>query len=516
MDQPINPQFAQPSKVIHIRNLPFDVSDEEIRELCRPWGQVVAVKGKVGSNRNQAFVEFADLHTAMGIVGHYQGSTEQAQVRGRQVFLNFSGRERLTNMAATDLPSPVLYLYMPDVAHDLWSRLTVDLLTTVFGAFAYVYKLVMHPSSGEGGMLAWLQFVDAPTAQQVRDALQGQQIPPHLLNHHPQPPTMHLSFSPHTDLPITVQSHSSRDFMDPSLPWGDPDPSLITLLMPQGEGVSPVLSINFERATYPVTLDAVHTICSTYGTIQKIHIFEKEGKTVALVQFVDQHMALNAKQALEGHPMYDGGHNVMRPVYSKHRSLSIRPGDRSRDYSLPAPPVLQPATSAAGTAGGAQHVQHGQAGWSGAAGGGLQQAQQALQQPHWQDEFAQQAQLLYAPEQDAGVSGDDYVQAHENALKLAPTVASTAVTGVMLPYTRFIPGHSSIPEQQQYNPPPPQYAPASQHQAQPSPRPAMLPPHPGAHQGMHSSHPPQLNSTRVPGQDPPLQQLLPGGRYHVR
>lgn len=30
-----------------MRNLPFDVRDDEIRDLCAPWGQVVAIKSKV-------------------------------------------------------------------------------------------------------------------------------------------------------------------------------------------------------------------------------------------------------------------------------------------------------------------------------------------------------------------------------------------------------------------------------------------------------------------------------------
>lgn len=37
-----------PAQVVHLRNLPFDITIEEIRELCAPWGTVMAVKDKVG------------------------------------------------------------------------------------------------------------------------------------------------------------------------------------------------------------------------------------------------------------------------------------------------------------------------------------------------------------------------------------------------------------------------------------------------------------------------------------
>lgn len=40
------PPLAQ---VIHLRNLPFDVTLEEIREFCAPWGTIVALKDKAGA-----------------------------------------------------------------------------------------------------------------------------------------------------------------------------------------------------------------------------------------------------------------------------------------------------------------------------------------------------------------------------------------------------------------------------------------------------------------------------------
>lgn len=50
-------------------------------------------------------------------------------------------------------------------------------------------------------------------------------------------------------------------------------------------------------------------IFSTYGYVQKIHIFERDGRTTALVQYPDVRTADVARAALQGHAMYDGGHN---------------------------------------------------------------------------------------------------------------------------------------------------------------------------------------------------------------
>ena len=47
-----------PSKVLHVRNLPWDSAEEELVALCRPFGKIVNTMCNVGANKNQAFVEF--------------------------------------------------------------------------------------------------------------------------------------------------------------------------------------------------------------------------------------------------------------------------------------------------------------------------------------------------------------------------------------------------------------------------------------------------------------------------
>ncbi|GAB4815695.1 hypothetical protein N2152v2_002741 [Parachlorella kessleri] len=584
---PTNPQFAHPSKVIHVRNLPFDVSDDEIRDLCVPWGQVVAVKSKlrpvqqVGANKNQAFVEMAHIQQSMALVGHYQHSAEPAKivtlghcqhsvepakVRGRPAYLNYSGRDRLTNLTSTDIPTPVLHVQINDIVPELYSSITLDLLNVVFGAFGYVTKAVTYPTP-EGGLVAWLQFADAGTALQVRDTLQGQQIPRHLLGDHPTPPTFHLTFSPHTDLQVTAQSSCTRDFgnpslrgarlipnlvasllppggwdfSNPSLPWGDVDANLVASLVPLGE-VSNVITINFDSATYPVTLDGVHTICSTYGFVQKIHIFEREGKTVALVQYPDPQTAQVAKQGLEGHPMYDGGHNVMRPVYSKHRNLVIRPGERSRDYTTSAQQQLLPgpagmALPAQQAQQQAQQLQHGMgvssmagtapgglvggmlrpsdsAGMAGAAGVAPQQGQHAQQQ-------GQPYQSASAPAAEGGgggsggppaaeqaqqqappvvVTGEDYVQAHEAVLRYLPYQPATMARSPVIP-----------PQPQQA-----QQQQAQQQRQQPLQQPGLPQGQPAAPQGYGGvSAPHAAANGPLPPFNPAPRPPLPGSSTNV-
>ena len=50
-----------PSKVLHLRNLPWECTEEELVELGKLFGNVVNTKCNVGPNRNQAFIEFVSV-----------------------------------------------------------------------------------------------------------------------------------------------------------------------------------------------------------------------------------------------------------------------------------------------------------------------------------------------------------------------------------------------------------------------------------------------------------------------
>lgn len=67
-----------------------------------------------------------------------------------------------------------------------------------------------------------------------------------------------------------------------------------------------------EDKAYPITVDAIKTVFSSYGWVQKLSIFEKNSLPQVLVQYPDEQSAANAKAALEGHAIYDGGYNRVR------------------------------------------------------------------------------------------------------------------------------------------------------------------------------------------------------------
>lgn len=339
------PQFRYtqpPSKVLHLRNLPWECTEEELIEIGKPFGKIVNTKVNVGANRNQAFVEFADLNQAISMVSYYASSSEPAQVRGKTVYLQYSNRQEIVNSKNTgDVASNVLLVTIEGVeAGDV----SIDVLHLVFSAFGFVHKIATFEKSA--GFQALVQFSDPNTATSAKNALDGRSIPRYLLPEHVGLCSLRITFSAHNDLNVKFQSHRSRDYTNPYLPVA---PSAIDGagqfgIGPDGKRREPesnVLLASIENMQYAVTLDVLRTVFTAFGTVQKIAIFEKNAGFQALIQYPDVATAVTAKEALEGHCIYDGGYCKLHLSYSRHTDLNVKVNnDRSRDYTSPNPALL--------------------------------------------------------------------------------------------------------------------------------------------------------------------------------
>lgn len=338
-----------PSKVLHLRNLPWECTEEELVELGKPFGKIVNTKCNVGANRNQAFVEFADLNQAISMVSYYASSSEPAQVRGKTVYIQYSNRHEIVNSKpAGDVAGNVLLVTIEGVeAGDV----SIDVIHLVFSAFGFVHKIATFEKAA--GFQALIQFTDSETAQSARDALDGRSIPKYLLPPHITSCYLRITYSAHTDLNIKFQSHRSRDYTNPYLPV---NPSAIEsnlqpiVVGPDGKKREPesnVLLVSIENMQYAVTVDVLHTVFSAFGTIQKIAIFEKNGGMQALIQYPDVTTAAVAKEALEGHCIYDGGYCKLHLTYSRHTDLNVKAhSDKSRDYTVLLNPGVLPMPQA--------------------------------------------------------------------------------------------------------------------------------------------------------------------------
>ncbi|XP_047959820.1 polypyrimidine tract-binding protein homolog 1 isoform X1 [Salvia hispanica] len=370
MSTSAQPQFRYtqtPSKVLHLRNLPWECIEEELIELCKPFGKIVNTKCNVGANRNQAFVEFSDLNQAINMVTYYASSSEPAQIRGKTVYIQYSNRhEIVNNKSPGDVPGNVLLVTIEGVeAGDV----SIDVIHLVFSAFGFVHKIATFEKAA--GFQALIQYSDIQTASTARDSLDGRSIPRYLLPSHVNECYLRISYSAHTDLNIKFQSHRSRDYTNPHLPVNPTamDGLHQPVVGPDGkkkEFESNVLLASIENMQYAVTVDVLNTVFSAFGTVQKIAIFEKNGGTQALIQYPDIAIAAVAKDALEGHCIYDGGYCKLHLSYSRHTDLNVKAySDKSRDYTIPMQQATgwqnPPAAPAVGyTSGGVQQV-HAQA-----------------------------------------------------------------------------------------------------------------------------------------------------------
>lgn len=179
-----------------------------------------------------------------------------------------------------------------------------------------------------------IQFSDAETATTAKAALDGRCIPSYLLPELEGACTLRITYSAHSVLNVKFQSHRSRDFTNPYLPVA---PSAIDgsgLDGKKQEAESNVLLASVENMQYVVTIDGLHEVFSAFGFVQKIAIFEKNSGFQALIQYPDVQTAVTAKEALEGHSIYEGGYCKLHLTFSRHTDLNVKiNNERGRDYT---------------------------------------------------------------------------------------------------------------------------------------------------------------------------------------
>ncbi|WZZ20991.1 hypothetical protein YC2023_122378 [Brassica napus] len=253
-----------------LRNLPWECTEDELIELGKPFANT---KCNVSSYTNDLGLRFFS-------------SSDPAQVRGKTVYLQYSNRQEIVNnKTAADVVGNVLLV---TVEGDDARMVSIDVFNLVFSAFGFVHKITTFEKTA--GYQALVQFSDADTATTAKTALDGRNIPSYLLPEEVGQCSLKITYSAHTDLTVKFQSHRSRDYTNPYLPVA---PSAIdstgqVIVGVDGKKMEPesnVLLASIENMQYAVTLDVLHTVFATFGAVQKIAMFDKNGGMQALIQF---------------------------------------------------------------------------------------------------------------------------------------------------------------------------------------------------------------------------------------
>uniref|UniRef100_A0A7N8YNA4 Polypyrimidine tract-binding protein 2-like n=1 Tax=Mastacembelus armatus TaxID=205130 RepID=A0A7N8YNA4_9TELE len=305
---------SPPSRVLHIRKLPNEVSETEVIALGLPFGKVTNIlmlKGK-----NQAFLELGTEEAAITMVNYYTAVTPQ--VRNTPVFIQYSNHKELKTDSALnqraqavlqavsavqdgsspssgqgvlDLnppPSPVLRI----IIDNMFYPVTLDVLQQIFSKFGTVMKIITFTKNNQ--FQALLQFSDPVNAQQAKLSLDGQNI-------YNSCCTLRIDFSKLVNLNVKYNNDKSRDYTRPDLPTGD------------GESTNKDHSL---LGKYISNYLALHRV---YGDVQRVKILYNK-KDSALIQLSDGNQAQLAMSHLNGQKVFG---KVMRVTLSKHQTVAL-------------------------------------------------------------------------------------------------------------------------------------------------------------------------------------------------
>ncbi|XP_074473783.1 polypyrimidine tract-binding protein 3-like isoform X1 [Sebastes fasciatus] len=364
-----------PSPVLHLRQLPADVSEQEVLTLALPFGRVsklITLKAK-----NQAFLEMASEEAAVTMVNYY--TSAPPTVRNQPIFIQYSTHrelktDNLTNQRAAlqaisaaavhsgnmasggegrglaPGQSPVLRI----IVENLFYPVTLEVLQQIFSKFGSVLKIITFTRNNQ--FQALLQFSEIVHAQHAKASLDGQNIYNGCC-------TLRIDFSKLSALNVKYNNDKSRDFTRADLPTGELDPAAAfgVALPPYGAagfpptfhqhtGMSmaavPGQLMSPPRVSLQVAPPAGHSVLlvsnlnpesvsphclfilfGVYGDVQRVKILFNK-KENALVQMSDATQAQLAMSHLNGQRLHG---NVIRVMLSKHPVVQLPRGGAGQE-----------------------------------------------------------------------------------------------------------------------------------------------------------------------------------------
>uniref|UniRef100_A0AAZ3RV57 Polypyrimidine tract binding protein 3 n=1 Tax=Oncorhynchus tshawytscha TaxID=74940 RepID=A0AAZ3RV57_ONCTS len=374
-----------PSRVLHVRKVPIEVSEAELISLGVPFGRVtnlLMLKGK-----NQAFIEMASEEAAITMVNYY--TTATPHVRNQPVYIQYSNHRELKtdnlpnqgraqaalqavnavhsgNMALGGSASGSDGALMPGqspvlriIVENLFYPVSLEVLHQIFSKFGTVLKIITFTKNNQ--FQALLQYADAMNAHHAKVTLDGQNI-------YNACCTLRVEFSKLTSLNVKYNNDKSRDFTRLDLPSGDGQPTMDPA-MSAAFGAPGIISspyagaagfcptIGFSQAglsmhtmagmgplvsgrmtLHGMAPTAVHSVLlvsnlnpdvRVYGDVHRVKILFNK-KENALIQMADATQAQLAMSHLNGQRLHG---KVIRVTISKHQTVQL-PREGQEDQGL--------------------------------------------------------------------------------------------------------------------------------------------------------------------------------------
>lgn len=178
----------EPSRVVHLRNVPQQLSEQEIVYLGLYFGHVVNVLFLRG--KNQAFLEFESLSDAQQMIAFF--SATSTTFAGKKIFVQYSNHQELStdpsnasNLAAQNALVDAVQLHragreggkatvLRATVLNMLYPVTLDVLTQIFSKFGPIVKMITFNKNDK--FQALVQMRDSMAANNAKMALNGQNI----------------------------------------------------------------------------------------------------------------------------------------------------------------------------------------------------------------------------------------------------------------------------------------------------------------------------------------------------
>jgi len=352
-----------PSKVIHIRGLPVNVNEQDVKDLGLPFGKVTNVL--LMRTKSQAFLELQDVESAKTMINYY--SYCPPNIRSQHVYLQFSQHQELhTNNNQQshtngddkdDRPNTsVLKVIVTNIVYPV----TIEVLQQVFQRCGEIQKIVTFVRNDQ--FHALIQYSNAKEAATAKSLFDHQNI-------YNGCNTLQVEFSKMTELTVKYNNDKMRDFTKPDRQNFDQiqqiqamqatmNPGMLPCpqtfpphMFPQGFGmnggfanmmanISPNgTNCNFQAQMAAGGMQSRHgsvllvsnlvegeikcedlfILFGHYGDVQRVKILYNK-KDTALIQFADASQASTALQNLNNVTLYG---QEMRVSRSKHDTVNM-------------------------------------------------------------------------------------------------------------------------------------------------------------------------------------------------
>jgi polypyrimidine tract-binding protein 1 len=216
----------QTSRVVHVRGIPQQLTDNEIIYIGLNFGPVSNVLFL--RSKGQAFLQFEDMQDAQKMIDHFQSSLQTFHTK--KLYIQYSMHQELNtdpNNSNNQIAQAALqeactmYRSAKQGGKNTVLRLTVlnmmypvtlDVLNQIFTKFGQILKIITFTKNEK--FQALIQMKDALSAQNAKNSLNGQNIYNGCC-------TLQIEYSKLNALEVKLNNEKSRDYTNLLLAGGD-------------------------------------------------------------------------------------------------------------------------------------------------------------------------------------------------------------------------------------------------------------------------------------------------------